>query len=356
MTVLSWKGEALRVHEQTIDETDQLIAAALQINGRASWGEVARALELPERTVARRGQQLFDRGLVRVSTYVDVSRVLHARAVVLRVTTTPGDLWGVARELASKSIASSVSVLEGSNDVACMMLPRSEEAVRELLYSEIPEMSGITSINAVTVLKFFRSGHDWEPGILTSVQQQALKKTAAVDADLAGEISEEEDALIDLLLHDGRMPVAQLASQLGVSSATVRRRMESLTARGLMHPRTEVVPAVFGLRMEALVWFKAPMDKVEAFGQALAHASEIKFIVATTGASQLLANVIVADETALYEFVTGEQVTCHEGLEVLDMLVVLTPLLRGSLRVDEGPEASTGIVPVVRPSAGAIGS
>src|SRR5690625_4573506 len=88
--------EMIHVDGGDIDDTDRLIAAALQVNGRASWGEISRALDLPERTVARRGQQLLDRGLVRVSTYVDVSRVLHARAVVLRVTTTVGSLWNVA--------------------------------------------------------------------------------------------------------------------------------------------------------------------------------------------------------------------------------------------------------------------
>lgn len=335
------------MENKSVDDTDRLIAAALQVNGRASWGEIARALSLPERTVARRGQQLFDRGLVRVSTYVDVSSVLHARAVVLRVTTTPGNLWTVARTLATKSIASSVSVLEGSNDVACMMLPRSAESIRELLYFEIPGMPGITSINAATVLKFFRSGHDWEPGILTEGQQAALRRATHGDGDSAGEISDEEDALIELLLRDGRAPVAQLAQRLGVSSATVRRRMESLSARGLMHPRTEVVPALFGLNMEALVWFRAPMSKVEVIGQALAQASEVKFIVATTGASQLLANVVVTDEIALYEFITGPFITEHEGLEVLDMLVVLSPVLRGSLVIDEGPAPSTGSVPVL---------
>ena len=69
------------------DDTDRLVAAALQVNGRASWGEIGRALDLPERTVSRRGQRLLDRGLVRVSTYVDPARVLHALLNPLRKST-----------------------------------------------------------------------------------------------------------------------------------------------------------------------------------------------------------------------------------------------------------------------------
>ncbi|MGO3146207.1 MAG: Lrp/AsnC family transcriptional regulator [Leucobacter sp.] len=320
----------------TFDATDRLIAAALQVNGRASWGEIARALELPERTVARRGQSLFERGLVRVSTYVDVMRVLHARAVLLRITTQNGALWSVARILARIPIASSVSVLEGSNDIACMFLPRNERQIRELLHREIPQLPGITSLNASTVLKFFRSGHDWIPPILAAEQMSALEDLGRVRVDPNDVISTDEDRLIELLLQEGRASASQLARELGVSVVTVRKRMESLSERGLMHPRTEVVPTVFGLNLEALVWFRAPMDRIDQIGKDLATAPEVKFAVATTGVSQMLVNVLVKDEQAFYDFLTGDTVTRHEGLEVYESLVVLTPVLRGSLVVDEG--------------------
>lgn len=330
-----------RLNEVPIDAVDMQIAAALQVNGRASWGEVARALQLPERTVARRGQNLFDRGLIRVSTYVDVMRVLHARAVLLRIATRHGSLWSVARALAKHPFASSVSVLEGSNDIACMFLPRDERGLRQLLQRDIPRTEGITALNASTVLKFFSSGHDWLPGILTTEQRLLLDRSTSpggVTVDPDDAISSEENRLIELLLQDGRMSVSKLARELEVSVATVRRRMESLTQRGLMHPRTEVVPHVFGLGLEALVWFRAPMKQLETIGADLARAPEVKFAVATTGVSQLLVNVLCEDEAAFYKFLTGDRVTRHRGLEVHDSSVVLTPVLRGSLFVDHSHE------------------
>ncbi|MCK3769731.1 AsnC family transcriptional regulator [Microbacterium aerolatum] len=321
------------------DDTDRLVAAALQVNGRASWGEIGRAINLPERTVARRGQRLLDRGLVRVSTYVDPTRVLHVRAVLFRITTHPQALWHVARTLARRPDASSVSVLEGSSDIAGMLLPHDDASIRELLFTDFPDLKGISSINVTTVLKFFRSGHDWRAGVLTDEQVEALDAYPATDVDPADSLTEDDGDLIALLLKDGRMPVAQLARTLGVNVTTARRRMESLSRRGLMHPRTEVVPSLFGLGLEALVWLRVPMARLERVGTALAEAPEVKFIVATTGTSQLLANVLVTDEAAFYEFLTGPAVAGHEGLEVVDALVVITPVLRGSLMVDGAPES-----------------
>lgn len=333
----------------TGDETDRLVAAALQVNGRASWGEIARAVDLPERTVARRGQRLLDRGLVRVSTYVDLQRVLHARAVLFRITTEPQALWQVARTLARRADASSVSVLEGSGDIAGMLLPHDDASTRELLFTDFPRLEGVVSINVTTVLKFFRSGHDWRAGVLDSEQVRMLDAFPASDVDPADALTEDEQALITLLIKDGRMPVAQLARELGLNVTTTRRRMESLTRRGLMHPRTEVVPRLFGLGLEALVWLRVPMDRLEKVGVALAEAPEVKFIAATTGTSQLLANVLVSDSAAFYDFLTGPAVAGHDGLEVVDALVVITPVLRGSLFVDGAPQAlaqdtPTGVV------------
>ncbi|GAA1955263.1 Lrp/AsnC family transcriptional regulator [Microbacterium aquimaris] len=321
------------------DGVDRMIAAALQVNGRASWGEVARVLDLPERTVARRGQRLLDRGWIRISTYVDVARVLHARATVLRVTTEPAALWDVARALSRRTDASSVSVLEGSNDVGGMLLPRDDAAVRRLLYREIPAIPGIVSVNVARVLRFFRSGSDWiAPGLLTPEQVGTLRGDPAPSADPADAISAEEERMIDLLLLEGRMPIAQLARALEVNATTARRRLDSLHRRGLMHPRTEVVPSLFGLGLEALVWMRAPMARMEKIGKALAAAPEVKFVVATTGSTPLLANVLVRDEDDFYRFLTSPVIAENEGLEVVESLVVVTPVLRGSLLIDEGPD------------------
>lgn len=328
----------MAMNDIKVDSADRLVAAALQVNGRASWGEIARALGIPERTVARRGQRLLDSGLVRVSTYVDPARVLHARAVLFRITTRPKELWNVARTLARRADASSVSILEGSSDIAGMLLPRDDASIRELLFTDFRELKGVESINVTTVLKFFRSGHDWRADVLSDAQVRLLDPPTTRRADPGDVLSADEQALIELLLLDGRMPVAQLARGVGLNVTTTRRRMESLTRRGLMHPRTEVVPQLFGLGLEALVWFRAPMARLETIGCALAETAEVKFIVATTGTSQLLANILVTDEAAFYEFLTGPAIAGHDGLEVVDSLVVITPVLRGSLMVDEAPE------------------
>jgi len=49
-----------------MDELDRRIAIALQVNGRASWLQVARVVGSSESTVARRAQQMIDAGRIPV--------------------------------------------------------------------------------------------------------------------------------------------------------------------------------------------------------------------------------------------------------------------------------------------------
>ena len=119
-------------------DIDAMLAAALQVNGRASWGAVARALDLPERTAARRGQRLLDTGAVRVSAGLDTTIVGDARPLVVELETTAGRAMDVARALAGRPDASSVSVLEGSGEVVCTLLPRTRADSARLLLTELP--------------------------------------------------------------------------------------------------------------------------------------------------------------------------------------------------------------------------
>lgn len=325
-----------------VDQTDRLIAASLQVNGRASWGQVARVLGITERTAARRGQRLLDDHIVRVSVSIDATRVAHARPMLLRLTTESESLWPVARLLASRPDASSVSVLEGGNQIAGLLLLRDQDAIRRFLFEELAAMPGVRLTNATTVLKFFRTGYDWHPGLLDDDHVRQLRSTlitpsAEGDTRAALALTPDEEAIVAALGEDGRTPISTLATRLSLAPATVKKRLDSLLERGYVHVRTEVLPEVFGLGLEVLLWLRAPVGEIDRIGRRLSLMPEVKFCAASTGTSPILANLLVKDEAALYELLTGEVFAGLSQLEVVDHLVVVTPVLRGSLRVDDGP-------------------
>jgi DNA-binding Lrp family transcriptional regulator len=317
-------------------EAERLIASALQVNGRAPWGVLARALDIPERTVARRGQRLLDIGAVRVSTYLDTTRVGHARPLVIQVATVAGQALNVARVLAHRDDASSVSVLEGSGDVVCMLLPRSPEASTSLLLHEIPAIEGVISTEVSTVLRYFRSGYDWFSGRLPDDVVAELRSGAPVEAPHpsapAIELSADDEALVARLADDGRSAVATLARDLNSTAQTIRRRLDALFDAG----RTACAdggrsgPAGPAGGTDVVVPRAGCRDRRGRVG--LGKHPAVRFCVASTGSSQLMIDCLVEDTGQLYQFLTHD-VAAHRSATIARSSVVLMPVRRGPMTV-----------------------
>lgn len=347
----SVKGIDVNPQIENVDDVDRQIAACLQVNGRAGWGRIARVLDLPERTVARRGQRLLESGIVKVSTSIDSTKVAHARPLLLRIRTGNGKVWPIARALAARSDASSVSILEGSNEISAMFMLRDRPAIRAMLFEDLPATDGILHTSATTVLRFFRTGYDWYPPILTEEMVEQLRPSYyPADDSAEGEVSvlsSDEEAVVNALSVDGRLSVKAISDELGITPVTAKRRVESLLGRGILHVRTEVVPSVFGFGLEVLLWLSAPSHQIDQIGVGLSKHSSIKFCAASTGTSMLWVNGLFQDEEDFYSFVTGEFFLNHPEVRLEESLIVLTPVLRGSLLVDDGPWLDDEIRPKI---------
>jgi DNA-binding Lrp family transcriptional regulator len=314
------------------DELDRQIAIALQINGRASWRSIARCLEIPERTVARRGQVLIDNGSVRVSTYLDTTRVGDARPLILVAFTEPGKSLEIASQIAARRDASSVSVLEGTDHLVCMLIPSNDSSRRELLFRDLPSLRGLKDSTISTVLRYFRTGYDWcASGLSPEIRDALLDLPTSDPSRTDAVVLDREDwSLINELALDGRESIATLSKSLGLSPQTVQRRMNNLFETGAIHIRTEVSPILFGLTVEVLVWIQVAAAEVESLGRSLATHEAVRFCAATTGPSQLLLNCLFPDENALYEFLT-EYLGSHGATRVADVAMVEIALRRGPL-------------------------
>lgn len=319
---------------ELFDPLDRQIAVALQVNGRASWRAIARCLAVPERTVARRGQALLDSGVVKVSTYLDTTRVGWARPLIVFAHTEPGTSFQIGQQLAKRPDASSVSVLEGTGQLVCMLLPADPEARSALLLHELPALEGLRDTSVSTVLRYFRSGYDWSAGGLPASAAAELLTLPRSDPDRTDPVhlSADDELLITALARDGRSAIATLAETLGVSAAAVQRRLNRLFEEGAIHIRTEVRPHLLGLNVEVLVWVRVPPGEVDDVGRSLGTHPAVRFCAATTGPSQILIDCLFPDENHLYEFLTtylGE----HGSTEIANAAVVVAALRRGPLVV-----------------------
>ena len=126
---------------------------------------------------------MLDTGVVKVSTYLDTTRVGRARPLIVVLHTEPGRSVEIGNQIATRGDASSVSVLEGTGHLVCMLLPSDGASRFRLLLSELPSLEGVRDTSVATVLRYFRTGYDWSAGGLPEKGVEALDSLPASDPD-----------------------------------------------------------------------------------------------------------------------------------------------------------------------------
>lgn len=120
-----------------------------------------------------------------------------------------------------------------------------------------------------------------------------------------------------IILHlqrDGRIPYVELARLVGVSEATVRRRVERLIAEGILEVVACVSPRRLGLAMEALIYLQTDLDKLTQIGQRLAARPEVREVLYTSGTYDLVVRVVLPSGDDLLPFLT-QQVATIPGIK-----------------------------------------
>ncbi|WP_116040338.1 Lrp/AsnC family transcriptional regulator [Amycolatopsis palatopharyngis] len=310
----------LAVPKAQPDRLDLRIVAALQIDGRASWRKIAAVLGEPERTVARRGSRLIDERVVVVTGLAPRDRVAYSEPAIVSMQCSPGTIRVAAASLARRNDTTLTYVMTGPVDcVAEVWCP--PDRLPSLLLDELPGTPGLVRILSYPILRYYRTVHEWQPGILERDEVASLAADRPLPpTDIGGEAprtSREDRTILRALAEDGRQTHEELARLAGVSEATVRRRIEALRAEARLFFRAVVEPATLGLPVESLLWIKAAPDAVDLIGERILESHFVRYAAAITGPYQLLVDVTLPNKAALHEFTTRSPWLAHaSGIEV----------------------------------------
>ncbi|MER6943430.1 Lrp/AsnC family transcriptional regulator [Nonomuraea sp. NPDC000554] len=314
-----------------MDVLDRRLVAALQVNPRAAWGEIGRAVGEHERTVARRLQRLIAEGAIRVTAIYDDLRSGHGRPVHLHVQVRPGTSRQVAEALSDRPDTRSVYSLTGAADLGCELVSPSRDRLHDILTAQITKIDGVLQTRTQVVLHTFMTVAEWHAPYLTDQEVAGLRPATVRDClpDEDG-LSPLEREIAELLAADGRIAFTTIAERLDISVPTARRRVASLLDRRLLLLRAEVEPALLGLEVEAKLWLKVRPHGLDMVGQTLAAHPNVRYCAATTGTYSVIVQVAVAHEAALYRFLTGVVGPLDEITD-MDVTLITRAYKRGHL-------------------------
>jgi DNA-binding Lrp family transcriptional regulator len=315
----------MQTNTVALDEVDERLVHALQIDGRATLRHIGEVLGVSENTVARRYRRLRTAGILRVVGTLNGTR-LGYNAWTIRLQCTPDAATAIAKAVAARPDASYVYLLSGGTEISCSVQTPTAEESEALLLHKLPKTSRITSVSAHLMLSNYALPNDWAgPARLTPEQARLLTPPPVEDTSIT--LDPADRPLFDLLSRDGRTSHTDLATATGWSESTVRRRLTTLRQAGALTFLVDVPPAALGFRTEARLWMSVSPSRLTPVASAMARHPEVSLVAHTTGPTNLVAAVNCRDSLHLAQYLT-EKVALLDAIHTIETAPVIRTVKR----------------------------
>jgi Lrp/AsnC family transcriptional regulator for asnA, asnC and gidA len=128
-------------------------------------------------------------------------------------------------------------------------------------------------------------------------------------------------AIIEELQQDGRRSYAAIGKVVGMSEAAVRQRVQRLTETGVMQVVAVTDPMQLGFARQAMVGVRAH-GPVAPVADALAALDDVDYVVITTGAYDVLVEVVAESDAHLLEIIS-DRIRAIPGVEATETFMYL---------------------------------
>jgi DNA-binding Lrp family transcriptional regulator len=330
-----------------LDELELRIINALQINPRASWTTVGRALDVDPSTVARRWAQLRGSGRAWISVYPTPGAPAESLAAFIEVECAAGEATAVAERLVDDPRVGTIEHVTGSRDLLLTVVERDLAALGAFVLTGLGRIPGVRGTHAHVATALIAEASSWHLRTLDTVQAQRLRNGGSPPA-AAGPfrpLDARDTSLIAALTEDGRSSYNTLAERTGLSISTVRRRVESILASRQVVIRCEVAQALSGWPVTAALWCRLPPSRLGETAAQLAALPETRLCAAITGGRPNLLLTLWLRSVADIQRLEAALADRIPELEILDRGLTLRHVKRLGCVLDaEG--LAVGVVPL----------
>lgn len=290
-----------------LTELDKRIVVALQPNGRASWRTVAEAVGGSTATVARRGQQLLNDGVVKVAVVPALAAGGPYSAFWVRINCVPGESLKVAEQLVGSPDVRFCAVVAGEYDIVAEIVLRGNAAAYPHLLQGLQSLPGVKRWRSDYTLHVYKVSFDW--GRQLFGEEPSTGHVAPV-VDAPEECSPQhlddvDRQMLTALQADGRETFQSIADTLGLNESSVRRRFDRLSANGCLDVLTLVQSAALGMGAETLVQVTVEPSRLGAVAAELSAFPFVRYLALMLDENSLLCELIMPNGRDLHGFMTG---------------------------------------------------
>lgn len=298
------------------------LVTALQIYPRVKWTDLAPILGVSAASLARRWQQLHERGSAWVAlSLVRETTSLSAPRAFIRMQCKRGALRDVANAIREDAGMTTIHLVTGRFDLLALV-SMDLSGIEEYLVNRLGQIEGISSYHVLPCIQMLQHGGRWRADGLSASEAQAVaelnprnsrEKLAGTSkqVDLDSPLSK---AIIELLYLDGRMSATEVWKRLheghGFESSlsTVHRRLSAIVDSQRLALRCDVSAEEVGFPVSVALWCRLPADHISILVGKLGARSggvafpEIRSIFVTSGETNLHFTLWLRSVEHLQEF------------------------------------------------------
>ncbi|MEU0493877.1 AsnC family transcriptional regulator [Mycobacterium sp. NPDC006124] len=308
-----------------VDELDRELIEALHIDGRASFSTIAKVLGVSDQTVARRYASLRSRNVIRVVGRTNPHSIGETSWFV-RVRCSPNVAIAVGEALARRPETSWVKLTSGGTEIVAVVRGPAHGDSPSLLLEQLPRTRDVLDVTANCMLHMFFGGTD---GVIHSLSEDQVAQLRPVETGHPDQIhlDDLDTRILHLLRDDGRVELADLSAASGIAATTLRRRLAELRRAGVLYFDVDLDYRRLGFESQTILWLTISPKALVQAGRDLASHAEVAFAAATTGTTNVYANVVCRDARALFEYLTTE-VAALPSLQAVETAPVIRTLKR----------------------------
>ena len=143
-----------------LDAIDQDIIDLLRIDGRMSFTEIAKRLDIPEATARYRVQRLLQSDTIKVLAWPNPERMGTPNLLIVQLSVEPSRIEAIVNELASLEEVRFVAVTAGRyNVIVDIFFGVHAELVA--FFAKLQQISGILSYESQLVLKLLKAEYKY---------------------------------------------------------------------------------------------------------------------------------------------------------------------------------------------------
>jgi len=152
-------SEAASLGARDLDSKDLQIIAALQINGRSNYAELADGIDLSQAGIRLRVNRLLESGVLEIVAITDPLSIGFTVQAMIGLT-VDGDIEALSDRIGAFEYAVYVVLTAGRFDLLVEVLCADNDHLLEVM-SDLRELDGVSSVEAHTYLRLTKQTYAW---------------------------------------------------------------------------------------------------------------------------------------------------------------------------------------------------